>query len=247
MRRILLSGLLVGAIVLAQASASTDPCNKTLSPSPVVGQDGYSQRASGERCEGIYISTVAARPLELVSLMRGRLSYDVTHPVVLLVTLDTPPPDGVTHLLAVGIPEGLYYQMDADVEGDHILKWPVNDVLATPRRMIDPNDVGVLAFHRNASSERIYLPVDVFPAGTAPARGEAIVAVVRAINMTDLKYRFVWKTQKTPTNYSSALVKGDRAEITLSEENGPIAGTLEVRGTDTLNGEIKSNTFLIGN
>jgi hypothetical protein len=238
-------GALIVGIAFAQASASADPCNKTLAPSPVAGRDGYSRRAEGERCEGVYISTVSAKPIELVSLTRGRLSYDAIKPTVLLITLDAPPPDGVAHVLAVGVPEGLYYQMDADVEGNHAVRWPVNDVLA--RLKIEPNKVGVLAYRKNPSSETIYLPVDVVPGDVKPAHGEPIVALVRAINLTDLRYRFIRRTQNAPPGYTSASVNDDRAEIPLSEDSGPISGTLEVRGIDAATGMSRSQTFVIGN
>jgi len=238
-------GTLIIGITIAQASASADPCNKTLAPSPVAGRDGYSRRAEGERCEGVYISTVSAKPIELVSLMRGRLSYDAINPTVLLITLDAPPLDGVAHVLAVGIPEGLYYQMDAEVDGNRAVRWPVYEVLA--RLKINPNKVGVLAYRKSPSSETIYLPVDVAPADVKLAPGEPIVALVRAINLTALRYRFIRRTENAPPGYTPASINGDRAEIPLSEDNGPISGTLEVRGIDAATGMSRSQTFVIGN
>src|SRR5260370_40810596 len=109
----------------------------------------------------MYISPVSGTPVELVSLTHGHLSYDAAHPAVLLVSLDALPANGGAHVRAGGIPDRLYYQMDADIVGDHVFSWPVGDVLA--RQRITPEQVGVFAFYKDASAETVLLPVGIWP------------------------------------------------------------------------------------
>jgi hypothetical protein len=171
-----------------------------LSRSPDSGPDGYLERAGGERCEGMYISPVSGSPVELVSLTRGRINYDPAHPAVLLATLASPLANGGAHVRALGIPDRLYYQMDADITGNRAVRWPVGDVIG--RRRITPDQVGVFALQKDASAETIFFTVDVAPTGAAPARDQPIVAVLRVIGVADLKSRFVPKGQQASAAYT---------------------------------------------
>jgi hypothetical protein len=245
MRAILLIGAMTSVLVLAEPSAFAEPCDRTLSPSPVTGPDGYLQRAGGERCEGIYVSPVSGTPVELVSLTRGRLSYDPAHPAVLSVTLDQTPASGGAHVRAVGIPRRLYYQMDADIVGGRAVAWPAGDVLV--RRQIMPDQLGILASRKDASSDTVFLAVDVVPTGATPAHDQPIVMLLRVVDVTDLKWRFVPKGQVASASYAPASVKGDRAEVVLPSADEPLAGTLEVRWSDPGSGKSATRTFRIGN
>jgi len=245
MKGVFLVSAFASAILIAEGSAFANPCDETLSPSPTSGPDGYVERAGGERCEGMYVSPVSGTPVELVSLTRGQLSYDAAHAIVVRVSLDAAPSNGGAHLRAVGIPDGLYYQMDADLVGNRAIGWPVGDVLL--RRRITPDQVGIYAFRKDSSAESVFLPVDVAPAGSAASHEQPIVAVLRVIDVTDLKCRFVPKGQGVLPSYSSVPVSGDRADFVLPPGSGPVAGTLEVRWADPSSGQNRTRTFLIGN
>lgn len=244
MRAVLLIGALAGAILIAEERASAGPCDEALSPSPDSGPDGYRERAGGERCEGIYVSPVSGTPVELLSLTRGRLSYDLAHPVVLSVSLDSPPPNEGVHVRAVGVPDRLYYQMDAEITGDRAVSWPLGDVPL--RRRITSDQVGIFAFRKNASAEIVFLPVDVTPAGVALTHDQPVVATLRAIDVADLKWRFVPKGQEATASFATVPVSGDRGDVALSAAGGPAAGILEVRWNDPGSGRSRTRTFLIG-
>ena len=244
MRVLWVTGALVGALGFAAPPALADPCERTLAPSPAAGPDGYRRRAGGARCEGIYVSPVSGTPAELVSLTRGRLTYDIAHPTVLLVTLDQPSASVGAHLRAVGVPRGLYYEMDADIVGGQAVAWPVGEVLA--RRQIRPDQVGVLALRRDASSDTVYFPVDVTPAGGAPARKQPIVLVLRVVDVADLKWRFVPARRVASNAYSAAVADGDRVEVALPSAAGPPVGTFEVRWVDPDSGATGTRTFRVG-
>lgn len=245
MRFISLTRVMVGLIGGSLSPALADPCDRSLAPSPVaIGATGYVQRAGGERCEGIYVSPVSGTPVELVSLTRGHLNFDPSHPGVLSVTLDQPPPSGAAHLRAVGIPSGLYYRMDADITGDHPVTWPVGDVLV--KRNLAPDQIGIFAYRQDASADRTYLVVDVAPAGTAPPPDQPVTTVLRVVDVTDLKWRFTRAHEKAADSYALVPVHGDHAEVSLANADGPVNGTLEVRWSDPGSGKSRGTTFRIG-
>ncbi len=103
-------------VVLERRAACAGPCQKLLSPDPIAERDGYKERDGGQRCEGIYTSPVAGESVEIVSLTQGRLAYEFGHSAPLSIALAIPSANSTAiHVRAVGIPERLYYEMDADV------------------------------------------------------------------------------------------------------------------------------------
>jgi hypothetical protein len=245
MRSILLIALPVTIVLLEYGPTLASPCDTELSPSPNAGVEAYRERDAGNRCEGMYVSPVSGTPVELVSLTRGPFQFDNSNPPVLSVALDAHPPDDAAHVRAVGIPERLYYQMDADVAGGNAVRWPVAEVLA--RSNIKPSQVGVFAFRRNASAETVFLPVTVVAEGSMLVHEHSIIVVLRVINVAKLEYRFVSNGQVVLLPYAPATVDGDRAEIVLLSQDGPLAGKLEIRWIEPGTGESRPRTFLVGN
>src|SRR5687768_5596956 len=89
----------------AQAGQS-DPCDPQLRP--LAGHMGYIWR--GDRCEGLYLSPVAADDLELVSLVQGKLHFDLQPKTRLQVS--APPIADLAHgpvrIRAVALPLRTY-------------------------------------------------------------------------------------------------------------------------------------------
>ena len=92
----------------------------------------------------------------------------------------------------------------------------------------------------------MFLPVYVVPTGVAPARDQPIMAVLRVVDVADLKWRFVPKGQEVSAPYALVPVSGDRADLTLPAGHSPAAGMLEVRWNDPGSGRSRTRTFLIG-
>jgi len=133
----------VAVIVSLPACAVAGPCEIGLSASPEAGQDGYGEREGGRRCEGIYVTPVGGKQVELVSLSRGRLWYDLNRSSTLQIRLSGV--SGPARVRAVGIPDGLYYQMDAVLADGQTLDWP-NDVLKNEH--IGPDLLASILFAR---------------------------------------------------------------------------------------------------
>jgi hypothetical protein len=148
------------------------------------------------------------------------------------------------HVRAVGVPDRLYYQMDADITENCAFSWPIGDVLV--RRRITSDQIGIFAFRKDASAETVFLPVDVTPAGATPTRDQPIVATLRAIDVADLKWRFVPKGHEATASFVAVPVSGDRGDVALPAGSGLIAGILEVHWNDPGSGRSRTRTFLIG-
>ena len=85
-----------------------------------------------------------------------------------LITLAiTPANPAPIHVRAVGIPERLYYEMDADMPHGRALDWPIKEVVIPER--IAPTDIGVYAFHAGVGGDPVLLPVTI---ATGAAYGE---------------------------------------------------------------------------
>ena len=217
-----LGSLLAGAVVPAAAA-----CDPTLTPVDKV--IGYQDRTGG-RCEGLYVSPVSGAPLTLVSLTRGKFSFDPARPADLTVGLaGTGDGPGHVFLRAVGIPAALYYQLDAELTPGHPFVWPLADVVARARLL--PSQVGVYAFGRTASGGTVYRPVDVARYGTDPAPGTDYVAVLRQLgSVRTAQWRF-HRTGAQPTAWRDVDVIGDRLQVVLSGVGGT-AGLLEIRWSE---------------
>jgi hypothetical protein len=235
--------IVVGISVIAWliTPAMAGPCENGLSPSPVSGRDGYIERAGGQRCEGIYVSPVGGAQVELVSLTRGRLWYDLDRSGTLQIALSGV--SGPARVRAVGIPDGLYYQMDADLADGRTINWPIADVLK--RQRIGSDLVGVYAFRKNASAEFVYLPVDVRVPATSSTTDRPLVVILRIVGVTDPRWRFTTEGKSAP-GFTPVVARTDRIEIEIPNSTTTLSGTLDVRWNDLNTGQSRSRSFMIG-
>jgi hypothetical protein len=241
LRRVLFTASVALAMVVPAASAT--PCEKSLAPSSIAGKDGYSERDGGQRCEGIYVSPVAGESVQLVSLSQGRLSYDHAHPSTLLITLATPAanPAGI-HVRAVGIPERLYYQMDADMPADHPLVWPIQDVVL--REQIAPTDIGVFAFRAGPDGTPVFLPVSIGATGASASPAQSLIAVLRVGAVVSPKWRFI-PTSDAASERIPARIDDNRITLTLPADLR-LPGRLEFVWDEAGSGRSRVNSFSIG-
>jgi hypothetical protein len=233
----------VAALAMVVPAASATPCQKSLAPSPIAGRDGYFERDGGQRCEGIYVSAVAGESVQLVSLSQGHLSYDLAHPSTLLITLAKPAPNlsGI-HVRAVGIPERLYYQMDADMPAGHPLVWPIQDVLL--RQQIVSTDIGVFAFHASAGATTVFLPVSIAAASASSVPAEPLIVVFRVGAVVSPRWRFV-STSGAVSAFAPARIDDNRITLTLPAELR-LPGRLELSWDEAGSGKSHVTSFSIG-
>jgi len=228
-------------IPAAMAAAQTNSCQGLT---PIAGPDGYQPRSNGQRCEGLYSSQVSAPPIELVSLTRGPLHYDLDHPMVLKVRLVSAVSSPVT-VRAVGIIPGLYYRLDARLGPGQTLDWPIADVLGRDR--IPADAIGVYALvPKSGGSGDAYAPVSVVSAGEADTQAGQIVAVLRPlVRLSDLTWRFTPMGQ-TVVRPEPLQLQTYRATVTMGTGGVPLVGRLDIGWTDPATGMPHGTSFPIG-
>lgn len=241
-RRLPLSGLgLVCLVVLACASVGSaePPCDPALRP--VQGEAGYTPRRNhvdrdAFRCEGLYVSPISAPGLELVSLLRGRIRYDLQPQARLIVRAPSSPSGGTggIHIRAMALPLKTYYRMDATLDESRQIEWPVGEVLLPLG--LDPARIGVFGWVETDRS-KLFLPLRVAPKGT-PSGREPIEIGVRTTTTLD---RLLWRVaEESPSAQPGRWepLTGDFSAgktITISLPEGP-AGVLIVEVVGQLHG-----------
>jgi hypothetical protein len=194
-------------------TVSAGPCQKSLSPDPIAERDGYRERDGGQRCEGIYTSPVAGESVEIVSFSQGHLTYDFSQSGPLSITLAIKPANPAqVHVRAVGIPERLYYEMDADLPGGGALVWPIKEVVVPER--IAPTDIGVYAFHAGIGGDPVLLPVSISAGSASAASAQPLIVVLRVGAVASPRWRFV-PTGGAAGQFNSASLDDNRITLTL--------------------------------
>lgn len=174
------------------------PCDQGLTP--IAGHVGYTVRDN--RCEGFYVSPVSAPSLELISLLRGALRYDLAASEQLHITAPNlgTMATGPLQVRAVARPLRTYYRMDAVLPANGRLVWPVRDVLLPSHLHADR--IGVYGWV-GTEMKKLFVPLRVAPQG-APASKTPIEVMVRS--SVDLD-RLVWRIA-APDGQASAWEQG---------------------------------------
>jgi hypothetical protein len=221
-----------GIISLVLLTDPTAGIAQSCAALPVDGSTlSYRFRANVPRCEGMYRSPVAGQPgMTLVSLTYGKVTYDTSQDHYLEIKLALAPTD-TTLIQAVGIPERLFYRLDAEFErGQSGLRLPLADVIAAEK--ILPKDFGIYAVRKLPGSQNAFIPVYAHGAATPAQRGDVVAVVRPGADVTDVYWRShapnaspkAW----TPVVGASGLVpEGTRLEIVLDQGMLPQM-TLEV-------------------
>ena len=224
-------------------AASAGPCQKSLSPDPIAESDGYRERDGGRRCEGIYTSPVAGESVEIVSLSQGRLSYDPGRSGPLFITLAIKPTNpALVHIRVVGIPERLYYEMDADIAASATLIWPIKEVVVPER--IAAADIGVYAFHAGVGGNLVLLPVSISESAAPAASMQPLIVILRVGNVASLTWRFIPKGG-APGQFNPANIDDNRITLTLPATL-PLPGLLELRWDEAYTGRSHVTVVAVG-
>ncbi len=146
---------------------------------------GYKPR-EGPRCEGMYVSKVAAPALELISLTLGRIEFDRGANL----QVSAPGYDRQIHVQGTAVPANTFYRMDVNSDSTGVFsRWPVEDVLGP--QQIDAGKLAVLAWalDAKANNEKTYVPVRV-TAGTSAKDDRIRLAVRLSIAAASLRWRW---------------------------------------------------------
>ena len=149
--------------------AQQAPCDRLQ---PLTGAFEYKYR--GNRCEGLYVAKVGAGALDLISLTRGRLHYDLKPGTTLKVLV--PSASEAVHVRAVAKIPNTYYRMDAVMQPGSILSWSVDDILLP--QGLGADRIGVFAWMGDEASKTV-LPVSVTVAGTQESKQTTTYLTVR--------------------------------------------------------------------
>ena len=175
-------------------------------------------------------------------MSQGRLSYDLAQsdPLLISLAIKTTNP-GPVHVRAVGIPEHLYYEMDADMPASATLVWPVKEIVVPER--IAPTDIGIYAI-RAGGGNPVLLPVSI-STGWAPAGSlQPLIVILRVGDVASLAWRFVPKGGAAG-QFRPANIDDNRITLTLPA-TVHLPGLLELRWEEAYAGKSHINVVALG-
>lgn len=155
---------LLGVLLLQGAQwtalrAQQSPCDPSLAQSS-SDPSGYRQR--GDRCEGVYLQTVASPALRVVSLTESFEDFDPASGANLRVEWSAPPAGAPVHLRANALRPHLYYRFDAiQPEGSTSYSWPVAILQALDLRKPELAVVAWVVQSVGSTMREVYLPVRI--------------------------------------------------------------------------------------
>jgi hypothetical protein len=157
----------------------------------------YKKRGSGKstRCEGFYRQKVGAE-LTVVHVVKGDFRFKLNRKEV--VNISSPIINKQTICVrAVGIPSNTYYRMDAQINPNKVLSWPIGDVINGQR--LSSQKIGVYGFLKRGR-KKIYIPVRAKAKMASVIQEEKIKLYLRAPVQLDE----VWWRLKEGHNCSRA-------------------------------------------
>ena len=183
--------------VADETKAQGKECDSRIKP--ITGTLGYGWREQGQRCEGLYESTVSAINLEVVSVLKGKLGADFQRSKK--VHLFAPDLASLgsesVRVRAVALPLKTYFRMDAVMPASGDLVWPLDDVVE--RAKLPVGKIGIFGWV-GSEAEKIFVPLEISPKGEKPAAGTvaSVEMVVRsAIDIEQLAWRTSSEGNKT--------------------------------------------------
>jgi hypothetical protein len=123
----------------------------------VKGKYGYQPRIN--RCEGFYISTISAKSLEMVSLLKGPANFPLKDNTIIEVSADVSNlVTGDIHIRAVAKSVRTYYRMDASLQQGELFEWSAGEVLLPNKLSLDK--LGILGWIESDKQE-YFVPLKV--------------------------------------------------------------------------------------
>jgi hypothetical protein len=146
---------------------------------PTPGVYGYQQRREPDRCEGLYVSPVAGEELEFLSLVLGKVRYNVGSDKTLVVGVPDVGPLQATQVFveARALPSGTYYRMDTTVESKGSFRWPLATVIE-PVELL-PDTIGVVGWV-SRGPVKVFVPVSVSVDSTSTTSRQSPEMILRS-------------------------------------------------------------------
>src|SRR5262249_39733743 len=175
------------------------------------------------RCEGLYVSPVSATSLELISLLRGKLHYNLQPNAQLILSApdvaDIAP--GAVHVRAIARALKTYYRMDAVLPATRQMSWPVDNVLLPLRLSADR--LGVFGWVEKGA-EKIFVPLRVVRSGDPAPQGPVELIIRSTADIDSLVWRSLADgglSPGAPTWQEVATRVTGGQSVTLSLPQGP--------------------------
>jgi len=146
-------------LVFAQMAPATDSQCALDGMKASDGTLGYKKRQklklSSSRCEGLYQSPVNSK-FEVLSLLWGSISYKNDS----ILQVHWPSQSHLSSLFVTGTSKspGIFYRMDAVIDGKLPFHWPVSEVLA--KSGVSSQNLGVLGWFKT-NGKIVYVPLTV--------------------------------------------------------------------------------------
>lgn len=210
---ILRSILILILLTLVEVSSfAQSPCNPSITPS---ANATLAYRNRNNRCEGFYRAKVAANALRLVSVTSGEFRFAAQ--ATELIEIKTTASSGQVKFTAEGIPNDLYYRLDAEFPAKTGFSWPVKDVLLKETRTQDARNIGLLA-----KLDQYYLPIQAKgQSANADANPQTLIKFVSTTRTSQVLWR----------------VAGEAKFTTLSGSSFPAGKAITLRLPNTLKGK----------
>ena len=227
-----LTCLVVSACPSISSAESEPPCDRAIRP--VQSEAGYKLRTN--RCEGLYVSSISAPGLELVSLLRGKIRYDLQRQAQLVVQAPSSPSigSGQIHIRGVALPLKTYYRMAAVLDKSGRMNWPVGDVLLPLG--LHQGSIGAFGWLETDRGD-LLVPLRVTSEGSASTHEPIEIGVRTTTSLGQLRWRIRDDSPSAKPNSWEPL-KGDFTAgktITISLPEGPV-GVLIVEVVGQLHG-----------
>ena len=174
---------------------------------------------------------------------RGRLDYDFEQTAPSSITLTvTSSKTTPVHVRAVGIPEHLYYEMDADMPADGALVWPIKEVVAPER--IAPIDIGVYAFGAGPGGDPVFIPVSISSGAAPTPNPQPLIVILRVGDLASLTWRFILRGGAAG-QFNPATIDDNRITLTLPA-TVHLPGLLEFRWDEASTGKSHITVVALG-
>lgn len=207
--------------------AYSQPCDPNIKEPVKNWKLRYRER--GNRCEGFYKSTVSAPMIEVVGTTEGQFQFKLEKNEVLEVSSPIVR-DQIVNVRAVGIPDKTYYRMDAQIEPEQTLTWPVAEVLYLEQ--LSYKKIGVFGWIEE-ETETIYIPLTITPTKIPGANDGNIRLYLRtSVNVKNVQWRAADATDGICPDLTQ--IDWDKAPQAKYQEGTPIEITLPSSATGQL-------------
>lgn len=196
-------------LILFSQFGFTQECDTTLKPKK-DSIYGYKEREN--RCEGFYISDVAIADIDVVSVLQGKLFYDLDKEESVEIS-SLIVKDKTIYIKAQAIPLKIYYRMDAKLPPNSTLEWPINDVIL-PNNLSN-RTIGLLGWYMS-NGKQIYVPLKTKAEISSLKNDDVIRIIFRStVDVEQIHHAWIsYETQKS-TGWQKNLMSTCRAGMPI--------------------------------